>query len=322
MEQVSINAPARLHLGFFDLNGELGRRYGSIGVAITDISTVVTVSTDGSTIVAPNREVERRADFARRAICEHLQIRPKFAIQVLEHIPSHAGLGSGTQWALAIGRAVAELSDAKIDTAEIAAVTGRGARSGIGISVFEQGGFVVDLGRGADTMVPPPLCRFDFPSQWPLVLITEDNSEGISGVDEKTAFRDLSPMPSALADSLCRHTLMGIIPALVEEDFPSFVRSLTFLQHSIGDYFSPFQGGSRFTSATVGSIMRQISESWPQVGVGQSSWGPTGFVICPSIAVATEIEGAFNGGRFGKLPDTISLSVHLARNHGATISHG
>ena len=31
---VCVTAPARLHMGFFDLNGGLGRRYGSIGVCI------------------------------------------------------------------------------------------------------------------------------------------------------------------------------------------------------------------------------------------------------------------------------------------------
>src|SRR5262249_60551106 len=31
---VTVRAPARLHLGFLDLNGGLGRRFGSIGLAV------------------------------------------------------------------------------------------------------------------------------------------------------------------------------------------------------------------------------------------------------------------------------------------------
>ena len=321
MVQVTVNAPARLHLGFFDLNGGLGRRYGSIGIAIEDIATCVTVSSPGTQIDSPSEHVKQRASAARKAICEHLEIATSFAINVKEYIPSHAGLGSGTQWALAIGRAVCELSHRGLRTAEIAAANGRGARSGIGISVFDQGGFVVDLGRGANTVVPPPLCRLDFPANWPIILITEGNCEGISGIDEKTAFRELSPMQSSLADKLCRHTLMGIIPAVMEQDYAAFVHSLTAIQHGIGDYFAPFQGGSRFTSSTVAGVAQQILEEWPQVGIGQSSWGPTGFVVCPSMAVAKEIETAFNNRQFGKPSDTLSLNVHVARNHGAIIQH-
>jgi predicted sugar kinase len=32
--RVTVTVPARLHLGFVDLNGELGRRFGSLGIAI------------------------------------------------------------------------------------------------------------------------------------------------------------------------------------------------------------------------------------------------------------------------------------------------
>jgi len=34
-EGITVTIPARLHLGFLDLNGGLGRRFGSIGLAIT-----------------------------------------------------------------------------------------------------------------------------------------------------------------------------------------------------------------------------------------------------------------------------------------------
>src|SRR5215471_20586653 len=34
VERVTVSVPARLHLGFVDLNGDLGRRFGSVGIAI------------------------------------------------------------------------------------------------------------------------------------------------------------------------------------------------------------------------------------------------------------------------------------------------
>jgi predicted sugar kinase len=40
---ITVAVPARLHLGFLDLNGRLGRRFGSIGLAISDLGTSITI---------------------------------------------------------------------------------------------------------------------------------------------------------------------------------------------------------------------------------------------------------------------------------------
>jgi len=40
---ITVTAPARLHLGFLDLNGRLGRRFGGIGLAISDLRTRITI---------------------------------------------------------------------------------------------------------------------------------------------------------------------------------------------------------------------------------------------------------------------------------------
>ena len=42
--KITITSPARLHLGFMDLNCSLGRKFGSVGLAIDSIETSVTVS--------------------------------------------------------------------------------------------------------------------------------------------------------------------------------------------------------------------------------------------------------------------------------------
>src|SRR4051795_4152354 len=39
---VAVTVPARLHLGFLDLNGGLGRSFGSIGLAINGLKTSIT----------------------------------------------------------------------------------------------------------------------------------------------------------------------------------------------------------------------------------------------------------------------------------------
>src|SRR5438270_13851347 len=43
IDSVTVRAPARLHLGFLDMNGGLGRRFGSLGLAIVAYETRITV---------------------------------------------------------------------------------------------------------------------------------------------------------------------------------------------------------------------------------------------------------------------------------------
>ncbi|TJV01967.1 MAG: GHMP kinase, partial [Mesorhizobium sp.] len=37
---VTIQVPARLHLGFLDLNGDTGRRFGSVGLPLSEPETI------------------------------------------------------------------------------------------------------------------------------------------------------------------------------------------------------------------------------------------------------------------------------------------
>src|SRR5262249_20206266 len=97
---VTARVPARLHLGFLDPSGNAGHRFGSLGLALNDPETVVTLSRAGETIVeGPERE---RASAHLATLAGHLGIRAQHRLVVEQAIPPHSGLGSGTQLALAI----------------------------------------------------------------------------------------------------------------------------------------------------------------------------------------------------------------------------
>ncbi|MEM7465791.1 MAG: beta-ribofuranosylaminobenzene 5'-phosphate synthase family protein [Pseudomonadota bacterium] len=321
MQAVAVTAPARLHLGFCDLNGELGRSFGSLGLAISGIATRVNLDPGQRRIShQAHRESERVAKVVSQ-ICQHLEIAEPPHIEIEYAIPAHAGLGSGTQLALALGTCIAAAHGKTLLTADIARITGRGKRSGIGLSVFDQGGFVVDLGRGARTSLPPQLCQIPFPESWPVVVLSEAHNTGISGAQELEAFEELSPMCRGVAAEISHHLLMGVIPGLKEQDFEAFARSLNFIQRSVGEYFAPVQGGNRFTSDAVGTVAANIQQRWPAVCIGQSSWGPTGFVMCPDAKNAKDIENAFIAGELNAVP-TVKLSVHHGWNRGAIIDTG
>lgn len=279
---VEVFAPARLHLGFLDLAGSLGRRFGGIGLAIDGFGTRLTLTR----AAAPSAE----GPGAARAL-EHLAhaaaalgLPPQARIVLGASSPEHAGLGSGTQLGLAVAAGLARLHQRSPGAAELAAAVGRGARSGVGIAVFEQGGFIVDGGRGAESGVAPVIARLPFPADWRLLLLLDPARHGLHGKAELAAFGALPPFSESLAGTLCHHVLLQLLPGLAEQDFAAVSAALGTIQARLGDYFSAAQGG-RYTSPAVGEAIVWLERQGVH-GVGQSSWGPTGFALFDSAARA------------------------------------
>ncbi|MBL8703356.1 MAG: GHMP kinase, partial [Rhodospirillales bacterium] len=291
VSDVVVTAPARLHLGFLDLAGDLGRRFGSLGLAIDGIDTRVRATP------APRLRVEgpeaARAERYARTMAERFGLSDRIAIRVERAIPPHAGLGSGTALALAVGAAMAR---GAIDPAATAMALGRGQRSGIGIAAFQAGGLVLDGGQAEGAATPPPiLARHDFPPDWRVLLVLDEGFQGKHGEAELAAFGRLAPFPTAVAAELCRLVLMQALPALVERDIDRFGAAISRLQAAVGDHFAPAQGG-RFSSPVVAEALGWLQDQGVR-GVGQSSWGPTGFALLGSEAEARRLaEGA--RGRF------------------------
>ena len=65
MKGVQVTTTARLHLGFLDLAGDLGRRFGSIGLAIDAFETRVELC-EAASFEVLGEERERGAQIARR----------------------------------------------------------------------------------------------------------------------------------------------------------------------------------------------------------------------------------------------------------------
>lgn len=313
--RVRIESPARLHLGFVDLNGDLGRRFGSLGLALDDLSTTVQAERAARFSVVGD-DIGRAQKYAERSL-QAFGLPPQLALRVGSEIPAHAGLGSGTQLALAIAAAIAELFDLDRDIRDLAELTGRGRRSGIGVGVFEAGGFVFDGGHAQTTAVPPLLCRFEFPQDWRVILICDSTQQGLNGSAEVSAFETLQPMQRDLAAELCRVTLMGVFPALVERAFATFSRHIAAIQAAIGEYFSPCQGGP-YTSPDVAAAIEWVTVAHGLVGVGQTSWGPTGFAFVENAAQAQRICAELADRYTGT--SGLSFTVHRGRNRGADIA--
>ncbi|MBI5955875.1 MAG: hypothetical protein HY871_02635 [Chloroflexi bacterium] len=286
---VVVRTPARLHLGLLDMNGGLGRLYGSIGVAI-ERPNVVLEAEPADHLLVEGPEAERVAAFARRFL-DRYPLHHGARLCLKAGIPPHVGLGSGTQLALAVGTALARLGALELSVAEIAMATGRGVQSGIGIAAFQQGGFVVDGGHLITEnrrAIPPVLFRHPFPQDWVFVVAVPEARPGFNGEGEQRAFQSLPLAPPALAEKICRILVMKMLPALMEKDIVPFGQALTEIQQLVGDCFAAVQGG-RYANALSSRLISDLLDRGAQ-GAGQSSWGPTVYALVEGEGQALSLE--------------------------------
>lgn len=312
-ETVHIIAPARLHLGFLDLGGAVGRMFGSIGLAIDEPATEL--------FIRPAKQNSATGPESGRVLRlltrfnHDLSLDGHYAVEVKRAIPAHAGLGSGTQLAMAIGAALKHLAGRPDPLRNLGELAERGARSAIGMASFEQGGFVIDGGKGKTGHAPPVLARVAFPDAWRVLLVLDHRAEGVSGDSETKAFAALPPFPEASAARLCHLALMRLLPGLAEADISAFGSALTEIQTVVGGHFAAAQGGSPWTSAAVGRLCGRMAGLGAH-GIGQSSWGPTGFAFVDSEAAAARLYATLVGEAKGS---GLDIEIVRGRNTGALL---
>ena len=219
--EVFVETAGRLHFGVLDLRGDRDRWFGGIGAAAPG-PTLRLSARCADVLEATGDDADRAGEFASRFLAHH-QVRGAARLHVHRALPRHAGLGSGTQLALAVARALAELHGLPTDARALAHAVGRGRRSAIGTWTFAGGGLVVEGGRRRDREEGGPLIsRIPFPAAWRCVVaIPGSVAPGISGAMEDAAFASL-PSPSEREVERVSHlVLMGLLPALADADLPA-----------------------------------------------------------------------------------------------------
>lgn len=274
---VVVEAPGRLHFGLLDLRGGLGRRFGGIGAPAPGVFVRVCVSR-AREVFAEGDGAERAAEFARRFLAYH-RLPGGARIDVDRSIPPHSGLGSGTQLALSIARALAELHGVVASPPELARAVGRAQRSAVGTWTFAEGGFVVEGGRriGVDNDVGPLIVRHPVPESWRCVLAIPDAPPGVSGAAEARVFAEMPAPDERDGERVSHLVLMAMLPAVIDGDLPTFGAALNEVQDINGRWFSHAQGGT-FAPGPSTEIVRLMHEHGA-AGAGQSSWGPSVFAI-------------------------------------------
>ncbi|MCD6244235.1 MAG: hypothetical protein J7J65_03240 [Candidatus Korarchaeota archaeon] len=265
-----LKTPSRIHFGILDMKGDLKRMYGSVGVALSDPRTIIEVSDANDFQVFG----EERAPLYAKRVRNYFKIKRGMNIRVVESIPPHVGLGSGTQLSLGIGYAMLKHVGMEVSIERLAKVLGRGKRSGIGIYSFKHGGLIIDGGIKDDEL-PILISRYEFPEDWLFVIGIPNIEEGISGKEEDISLRDLTKKLREENRCTCetfRVLFLELIPSLMEKDIQGFGEAITRLEREVGRMFSYVQGGI-FRSPLIEKGVEFLLENGAY-GAGQSSWGP------------------------------------------------
>ena len=266
-----------------------------------------------------DRAVEFARHFAQRAIEDGLTRHvPASHLRVMRVPRPHSGLGTGTQLAMAVGKALARLIDRDdLGAARMARLVGRGYRSAVGAHGCFQGGLIIDGGKTATAGLAPMVARLSFPSRWRIVLVRPNELHGISGERERQAFAKLPPISPQLTAHMCQLVLLGLLPAMVERDLDQFGESLYELQQLAGECFKAAQGGL-YTAPLLAEVVQHVRGCGVR-GVGQSSWGPTLYAITADDGaagdLAADLRSCFALGR-----DEVLITS--ADNQGSSVVQG
>ncbi len=313
-ETVQITTPSRLHITLIDLNGALGRLDGSVGLTLDSPSMKISVQRDAGICISGDDTFKERIEAVIRALITEHKISGA-AVHVEEAYRSHAGLGAGTQVALAVASGVNLLYGLDLRLHELARLSGRGGTSGIGVAAYESGGFIGDGGHkdkaaflpsSASAMYNPApvLVRYEFPA-WNIVLAIP-NLHGASDKPEIDIFQQHCPIPLSEVQALCHVVLMEMLPAVVEKEMERFGRSINRVQ-TLG-----FKRRELALQPFCKSLIDFMNESGA-LGAGMSSFGPAVYAISHKKHLKSAVQHF--------LDESVGGEVHVvrARNDGAHI---
>lgn len=318
VKAVEVKSPSRLHLGIMDLSGALGRKYGSIGVAINEPfvevhaekSAGISVICQGNVEFSP-AEIKGHA----KRVINYFRIQGGVKINVEMGIPKHVGLGATTQMALSVAAAVSKLYDVKTSVRDLSSLLGLGRISGSGTAAFDKGGFVIDGGVGVGNGPPPVILRANFPEDWFFVVAVPSHLKGMCGMEEKKVFEKISANQN-IAREISHLVLMKMLPALVEKDIKNFGAALTEVQVLVGKSFSRYQEGT-FHSTLSKEIVKFFLKNG-SFGSGQSSWGPAVYGIAEGKEQGEKLRCKVKSFIEGKGFDG-QIFCSTTNNHGAIV---
>lgn len=283
--QIVVTAPSRLHFGLLRFAQSEGRSYGGVGLMLSTPRVTVRVS-QAATWAFAGPGAERAEAVARQLVQSTPELNgTRYSIEIEALPPLHAGLGVGTQLALATGTGIAAACGRGEPgfLASMPQAVGRAKRSAVGSHGFALGGLIYEAGYLPGEQVGELISREAIPDAWRIVLLRHPIAEGISGSDEASAFAQLPPVPADVTCELERLAADEITRGAREADFARFTEAVYQYGILAGKCFAPVQGGP-FATREIAQAVERLRELGIR-GTGQSSWGPTIYAFCETEAV-------------------------------------
>ncbi len=289
---IEVAAPVRLHFGLLAPAAGPKRRYGGLGVMIRPPELRLRLEPAPAYQLPAQKELARRIDAVvqRTAQQLHLPEAPPLRFCLPEPVPLHAGLGTGTQLAMAVAWALQSWLAGKPVTrnpGQLAGWSGRGQRSAVGVYGFCHGGWIVEPGKGPGEHLSPLEHRLENPPAWRWLLLRPPLPPGRAGAEEQRIFQTLRPTPR-ITRQLQVILHQQLLPALQSGCFDSTAQALGRYSRIAGEPFAQAQGGP-YAHPLVQQLVEQL-HGWGYAGAGQSSWGPTVFVLLPDVRCAQELQ--------------------------------
>jgi beta-ribofuranosylaminobenzene 5'-phosphate synthase len=293
--RVIVETPSRIHLGLIDMHGGIGRVDGGIGISLAEPGILLEVNQSRETVARGGDERARgMAEKVASRVLAGIRAQGGVEITLRRVYPSHVGLGSGSQIALAVARGICEIFGRSLPVTELARMAGRGGTSGIGTAAFDLGGFIIDGGHAfgtggeksdfrpssaSDGVRPAPvIARHDFPPEWRIILATPRLPAGASGEREVDIFRSACPVPLDEVRETCHEVLMRMLPGVVDHDLDLFGSAVNRIQDL---------GFKRVEISLQPPEIPRLIEEMRRAGAacaGMSSFGPTVYAITDSDA--------------------------------------
>ena len=175
---------------------------------------------------------------------------------------------------------------------------------------------MLDSGPREDGL-PQLVSRLPFPADWRVLLIFDATRAGLPGASETGAFEQLPDFPRSEADALHRRDRRerAACACRAATSRRSATRS-AHLQAAMGAYFAPLQGGP-YASAGSSEVLDWL-RGQGVTGLGQSSWGPTGFAFAASEAEGQALLARACAPQF-RHRRASSFELAQGRNEGAKI---
>jgi beta-ribofuranosylaminobenzene 5'-phosphate synthase len=321
---LQISSPARIHMTLIDLGTDGYRKNGGIGFAVTGSDVKLAFRASKFNDISQLARIGFSENEILRLQTKLLRIQAAKSLASVHLIQCeaetiHSGFGVGTAVSLALVEAIFLLSGIEVDRDEIAALSGRGGTSGIGVNTYFEGGFVLDIGRPRDSLsfassddhegghrMPTVLSRLEMP-QWPLGILIPSHSNVTPLESERALFATVLPLQSVDVHSISYHSVFGVASAVADADYDAFCLATNSLQETAWKNAEIQAHGPAQREAMLKLLDLGCD------GVGMSSVGPAIYFMSRDRSTVVE-----------KIIDALPGSTVLlanCQNHGRTVIH-